>query len=460
MRFVVAGGGVAGLAASLALARAGHEAVVLERDLVDADSGPDGAFALERRGIPHYFQPHAFLPRGRRLLADWAPDVLETLVEAGADRQDLALKLHGPRQPGDEDLVYLWVRRPVIEWALRRAAAAEPGVELRSGTRVTGLLTNENGTSRATGVMVDDGDPVRGDLVVDALGRYRCPPGWPRAHGEPIDSGAIYSCRYFALAPGVEHLDAPVLNPRGDLGYMGFNTFRGDNRTFAVILLAPGADRDLRALRHDRAWSTASSRITPLDLMISPDYGRPITEVMPMGGLMNVDRTGDSGCVGIVAVGDAFCHTDPAFAWGLSFSLAHAKALADAADEAPDAEGVIERYGAAAGPEARERHALACVTDEARARRWGGEPQESGRRDGCYPLFSFIGALTAAPHDDAVLRRTIRRIGLLDRTSVFDEDEALHDRIETILSALTPPSPPGPPREELLSRIREAEPGA
>jgi 2-polyprenyl-6-methoxyphenol hydroxylase-like FAD-dependent oxidoreductase len=213
MRFVVAGGGVAGLAASLALARAGHEAVVLERDLVDADSGPDGAFALERRGIPHYFQPHAFLPRGRRLLADWAPDVLETLVEAGADRQDLALKLHGPRQPGDEDLVYLWVRRPVIEWALRRAAAAEPGVELRSGTRVTGLLTNENGTSRATGVMVDDGDPVRGDLVVDALGRYRCPPGWPRAHGEPIDSGAIYSCRYFALAPGVEHLDAPILNP-------------------------------------------------------------------------------------------------------------------------------------------------------------------------------------------------------------------------------------------------------
>jgi hypothetical protein len=35
----------------------------------------------------------------------------------------------------------------------------------------------------------------------------------------------MYYCRYFELAAGVEHLDAPILNPRGDLGYMGFNTF-------------------------------------------------------------------------------------------------------------------------------------------------------------------------------------------------------------------------------------------
>jgi monoamine oxidase len=34
MKFIVAGGGVAGLATSLALARAGHQVVVLERDRV------------------------------------------------------------------------------------------------------------------------------------------------------------------------------------------------------------------------------------------------------------------------------------------------------------------------------------------------------------------------------------------------------------------------------------------
>jgi 2-polyprenyl-6-methoxyphenol hydroxylase-like FAD-dependent oxidoreductase len=460
VKFVVAGGGVAGLAGALALARAGHDAVVLERDVVHPDGSPDGAFDVKRRGIPHYFQPHSFLPRGRRSLADWAPDILDTLLDAGADPQDLALKLHGSRQASDEDLIYLWVRRPIVEWALRRVAAAEPAVELRTGVRVTGLLRSENGPPRAVGVAVNDGDPVRGDVVVDALGRYRCPPGWPGPAGEPTDSGAIYYCRYFELAEGVQHLDAPILNPRGDLGYMGFNTFRGDNRTFAVILLAPAADRELRVLRHEQTWRAACSAITPLDVMTSADYARPITDVMPMGGLMNVDRTGDPGVLGVIATGDAFCHTDPAFAYGLSFALAHAQALAHAAAEAPDVDAIVQRYRADAGPEARERHALACATDAARSLRWTGEPLQIGRRDSCYPLFSFVGALAAAPHDDLVLRRTIRRIGLLDRTAVFDDDHALHDRIETILGRLAarPASPPGPPRDELLARLAAAGP--
>jgi 2-polyprenyl-6-methoxyphenol hydroxylase-like FAD-dependent oxidoreductase len=313
----------------------------------------------------------------------------------------------------------------------------------------------DNGVPRAAGVMVDDGDPVRGDVVVDALGRYRCPPGWPRAAVTPVDSGAVYYCRYFRLAEGVEHLDAPVLNPRGDLGYMGFNVFRGDNRTFAVILLAPAADRDLRLLRYEPAWRATCSAITPLNMMTAADYGLPITDVMPMGGLMNVDRTGDPGVSGILAVGDAFCHTDPAFAYGLSFALAHARALADAVAEAPDVDAIVERYRADAGPEARERYALACATDAARARRWSGEPLDISRHDGCYPLFSFAGALAAAPHDDLILRRTIRRIGLLDRTAIFDTDEALHDRIEAVLGRLAAraSSPPGPPREQLLAGL-------
>src|SRR4029453_12021050 len=118
------------------------------------------------------------------------------LMEAGADPQDLALKLQGPRKPGDEDLVYLWVRRPVIEWALRRAAAAEPGVEIRAGVQVTGLLTSDNGSARASGVATGGGDSMSADAVVDALGRYRTPDGWPRVAGEPTESGAIYYCRY------------------------------------------------------------------------------------------------------------------------------------------------------------------------------------------------------------------------------------------------------------------------
>jgi hypothetical protein len=171
---------------------------------------------------------------------------------------------------------------------------------------------------------------------------------------------------------------------------------------------------------------------------------------MPMGGLMNIDRTGDPGVAGLVAVGDALCHTDPSFAWGLSFALVHARALATAAADGPDA--VAARYRAAVAPEAQERHELACAIDDARGRRWAGEPLDVAHRGGCYPLFAFAAALAAAPHDDHVLRRTIGRIGLLDRTHVFDGDAELHDRIEAILRA-PPPPPPWPPRDELLARL-------
>jgi hypothetical protein len=302
---------------------------------------------------------------------------------------------------------------------------------------------------------------VQGDVVVDALGRYKTPPGWPRAAGTPTECGAVYYCRYFALVEGVEHLDGgPTnpLNPRGDLGYMGFNTFRGDNRTFGVIVLCNASDRELRALKSEAAWMAAASAMKPLDVMTSPDYARPITDVMPMGELKNVERTGHPGVASLVAVGDALCHTDPAFSYGLGFSLAHARALAQAAEEAPDVDATVEHYLDTVGPEARERHALACEMDEARASHWDGVKLDVSRRDGCYPLFSFLAALAASKQDDHVLRRTIGRVGLLDRTAVFDADTDLHDRIETILGRGTqaPPPPAGPPRDELLALISAA----
>ena len=77
---------------------------------------------------------------------------------------------------------------------------------------------------------------------------------------------------------------------------------------------------------------------------------------MPMGGLLNVDCTGDPGVAGFVAVGDAFCHTDPAFAYGLSFALTHAEALGRAAGETDDASELAERYREEVTPEAGERY--------------------------------------------------------------------------------------------------------
>ncbi len=118
---VVLGGGVAGLAVALALARDGHRVTLIERDEV-AVGEPLEALDWDRRGIPHFMQPHAFTPRGRKEMRWTFPDVFEALLAAGSWDLDLRPKIRGgePR-PDDDELVFLAARRPVIEWALRRA---------------------------------------------------------------------------------------------------------------------------------------------------------------------------------------------------------------------------------------------------------------------------------------------------------------------------------------------------
>ena len=54
--------------------------VEIDDRAVDAELPPEKAFEVPRDGIPHFFQPHAFLPRGRRVLIAIAPDVLASEV--------------------------------------------------------------------------------------------------------------------------------------------------------------------------------------------------------------------------------------------------------------------------------------------------------------------------------------------------------------------------------------------
>ena len=84
MRISIVGGGAAGLFASLLLARAGHEVVVLERDrlepALDVESAAASAF---RPAAPQVVQPHIVMAWCRELLMQRLPDVYEGLLAAG-----------------------------------------------------------------------------------------------------------------------------------------------------------------------------------------------------------------------------------------------------------------------------------------------------------------------------------------------------------------------------------------
>jgi len=444
------------MAAALLLARDGHAVTMLERDEL-AVGPPEEAPDWKRQGIPHFLQPHAFIPRGRIELMRSFPDVYEAVLAAGGHDVDVRAKLPGPLQDRDEDLQYLAARRPLIEWALRQAIRKDPLIDCHGGARPTGLLID---SGQIQGVR-NGSSSIPADVVVDALGR-RSPVGrWLADSGHPnephdtSDCGVVYYSRYYRQRLGFELPDGPwLLGPRGDLGYLGFTTFPGDNRTFAVLLAVPSGVPQWRSFNDPEVFSSAVGRIPGLRAWADPEGVDPITGVMAMAGLRNSVRHPDAfGVVGCIPVGDAYGHTDPVLAHGLAFGLIHAEALASALREHRAIGDAQAAYFAATGPALRERYDLATELDDQRHRFWLGEPVDFAHHDGDYALFSLIAAGAAAAVDPEVSRVFARRLGLLDSTTVLDQDTDLQRRIETLFAELrTVPRPPaGPTRDEMIA---------
>lgn len=468
----VVGGGVAGLAAALALARNGHRVTLFERDAADPPTDPRTAPAeWERRGIPHFLQPHAFVSRGGKILREEAPDVYEALLDAGAIEIDLAAKMPtAERDPRDADLKFLGCRRPVIEWALRRAAAREPGVEVRTGAVVTGLAWDPSATlPLATGVVTQDG-VVEADLVVDAAGRSSVLGEWIVDGGgtapeeETSDCGLVYYSRYYRLrSPG--RPEGPwLLGPRAMSDFIEAGTFWGDNDTYSIVQMVRPRDPDLRALRHPSAFE-ASLRAMPGFRPLADDaVAEPITPVLSMGQLRNTRRRFVAGgrplAAGVVPVGDSLTHTNPRLAWGLSLALYEAFLLARLLDEhAPDSDALPLEFDRATEGLLDACYRAATEVDAARTRYWSGTAGDLTSPDEEEAYFLLYWLPVAGMSDAEVFRAAVRRLMLLDRP---DEVEARHDILERAGRAVKtmisggPPPPQVPPRDELVSIVRSA----
>src|SRR3954467_13719869 len=268
-RVIVMGAGVVGLTTAMLLGNDEHEVIVVERDPTEPIGDPDALWSgWERRGVNQFRLLHYFQPAFRDRLERELPAVAGALDAAGALRHNvMALvpeQLSGGFREGDTQYEALTARRPVTEAVLARLAAETPGVEIRRGVAIDGVLMGtsvEDDTPHVVGVRCANGDELRADLVVDALGRRSPMASWLSAVGarppveEREDCGFAYYGRYFRSADGsVPPMIGGLLQ---DYGSVSILTLPADNGTWGVGIIVSSQDKAARALKETDAWSRA-----------------------------------------------------------------------------------------------------------------------------------------------------------------------------------------------------------
>ena len=483
MHVLVIGGGVTGLNAALSLGRAGHQVTVVERDPTTArlPASPSQAFAeWDRQGAVQAFHSHAFLARLRNLLRERAPDVLASLLDAGATELPVAEILPAEivdrrPQPGDEDLVMLACRRITFEWNLRRAVADVDDLRWESGTGVTSLVADHSGgVPRVCGVRLEDGREIKADLVVDASGRRSPILRWLRELGTVAPAEEIHECailyfsRFYVFREGAG--PPPPSAANGDLGYLKFGVFRGDNRTFSLTMASYTDDRPMRALSSARAFDAAARALPGTAPWVEADRCEPITDVTSMAKLRNRHRCfvvdGRPVVLGLSVLGDGALCTNPMYGRGCTTGSLHAWLHADQFAAASSGNGYDAEALALALHDATVGDILAFYRSSVRqdADSMHARLVSLGREepnDAQLTVRSIIrdGLLPATRTDGVVFRAFLRNFNLLESPEALMANPDVVGRIMATWQARhqRPPEPPlGPDRDEMLTLIGAA----
>ena len=316
MKALIVGGGIAGPATALALARVGVDSVVLERR-TDAEAEDGSYFSLAPNGVDALRVLDVFdLVQG-----DGFPTRTNRMV--GATGSFLGALSLGPAL--DDGWVGLTMKRPHL--AARLAAeASRRGVDARTGVSVTSVADHGDHVSAT----LDDGTVLRGDILIGADG--------VRSQVRTAIDPTAPPARYVGLTNfgGITRATplAAELVPEAWEFVFGRRAFTGAHPTpdgdvvWFVNVPEPAIARSVRAATTDDEW-----RAKLLEL-VADDAG-PMRELIAGGELeLAGDNTYDLGHTPVwsrgrmIVIGDAAHAPSPSSGQGASLALEDAVVLA------------------------------------------------------------------------------------------------------------------------------------
>lgn len=334
-RAVVLGGSIAGLLAARVSSDHFDAVVLVEPDSLVDDASP-------RHGVPQAHQVHTLLPAGRVQLDRWYDGFTDELLAGGAGwatPRNSRVYYDGRLKVAVPGTGMVMGTRPFLEAVLRRRALALPNLTVVR-SRAVGLDIAGQGVA---GVILESGDRLTADFVVDATGRssrlghWLEQAGWPAPPLERMRVDINYTTALF-------HRDEA--DPEVAFAFASWGIGRTPPGLAPSVIDAVEGSRWIVMMGgygSDKPGRTPESLRAICDRLPQPFPRATRGELLePIAGYTQADsRRRDFRAVTrfparLAVVGDAAASFNPIYGQGMSSAALHASCLSEYLSSEPD----------------------------------------------------------------------------------------------------------------------------